>query len=67
MKYRYDITLSWSKDVECWNANVPVLGSCSAHGATPAEALEKVETAIELWTIAYGTHNMARIARGELG
>ena len=45
----YHINIFWSDADSCWIADVPDLKSCSAHGDTPADAVEEVRTAIELW------------------
>lgn len=44
---RYHINLFWSDEDEAWIADVPDLGSVSAHGESAAEALHEVEMAIE--------------------
>ncbi|MEX0696561.1 MAG: type II toxin-antitoxin system HicB family antitoxin [Dongiaceae bacterium] len=46
---RYHINLFWSETDSCWVADVPDLKSCSAFGATAAEALAEIEQAIEAW------------------
>ena len=46
---RYHINLFWSEADACWVADVPDLKSCSAFGASAAEALAEVEKAIEAW------------------
>jgi predicted RNase H-like HicB family nuclease len=46
---RYHINLFWSGEDECWIADVPDLRYCSAHGATPEEALREVQVAMEAW------------------
>ena len=47
--HRYHINVFWYPDDDCWIADVPDLRPCSAHGATPAEALAEAEVAIALW------------------
>jgi predicted RNase H-like HicB family nuclease len=47
--HRYHINVFWYPDDDCWIADVPDLRPCSAHGATPSEALAEVEVAIEGW------------------
>ncbi len=47
--HHYHINLFWSAEDQCWIADVPDLRYCSAHGETPGEALDEVETAIEAW------------------
>jgi predicted RNase H-like HicB family nuclease len=49
MEPRYHINIFWSERDDCWIADVPDLRSCSAHGDTPLEAVNEVETAIDLW------------------
>lgn len=46
---RYHINLYWSDEDSCWIADVPDLRYCTSHGASPAEALSKVEEAIRGW------------------
>lgn len=46
---RYPILLFWSEEDGCWIATVPDLEGCSAHGATPQQALAEVEVAERLW------------------
>jgi predicted RNase H-like HicB family nuclease len=45
----YHINLFWSAEDECWIADVPDLGPCSAHGDTRAEAIAYIKDAIEGW------------------
>jgi predicted RNase H-like HicB family nuclease len=45
----YHINVFWSEEDACWIADVPDLEYCSAHGSSPAEAVARVEDAIELW------------------
>lgn len=49
MTAHYHINLFWWEADQCWIADVPDLKSCSAHGATPLEAVTEVQIAIELW------------------
>jgi predicted RNase H-like HicB family nuclease len=49
MKHRYHMNVFWSEPGGRWVADVPDLRGCSAHGATPEEAVGEAETAIELW------------------
>jgi predicted RNase H-like HicB family nuclease len=44
----YPIEVFWSDD-EVWIADVPDMEYCTAHGATPHEAVAEVELAIEAW------------------
>ncbi|MBI4968418.1 MAG: type II toxin-antitoxin system HicB family antitoxin [Rhodospirillales bacterium] len=45
----YHINLFWSAEDKAWIADVPDLKSCSAHGASPAQALAEVEKAMVAW------------------
>jgi predicted RNase H-like HicB family nuclease len=45
----YPIDVFWSDEDQAWIADVPDLAYCSAHGATPHEAVAEVELAVEAW------------------
>lgn len=45
----YHINLFYSEGDEAYIADIPDLKYCSAHGATPQEALEQVLIAKEAW------------------
>ena len=45
----YHINIFWSDDDECYVADIPDLGFCSAFGSTPEEALRELQTARDLW------------------
>jgi predicted RNase H-like HicB family nuclease len=45
----YPIEVFWSDEDQTWIADVPDLVHCSAHGATPHEAVAEVEVAAEAW------------------
>ena len=45
----YHINLYWSAEDACWIADVPDLKPCSAHGETRAEALARINDAIDGW------------------
>ena len=45
----YHINLYWSVEDACWIADVPDLKPCSAHGETRAEALARINDAIDGW------------------
>lgn len=45
----YPIEVFWSDEDEVWIADVPDLPHCTAHGATPHEAVASVEEAVEAW------------------
>ena len=49
MMPHYHIDVFWWPEDELWVANVPDLSGCSAHGATPADAIREVGIAMELW------------------
>ncbi len=49
MEHRYHINVFWSADDACWIADVPDLRPCSAHGATPVEALAEAQIVIGMW------------------
>jgi predicted RNase H-like HicB family nuclease len=46
---RYPIIVFWSEKDGVWIADAPDLKSCSAHGATPEDAVRELSTAMELW------------------
>lgn len=48
-KNKYEIILFWSDKDQVFIAEVPELRGCSAHGNSREEALNNVESAIELW------------------
>ncbi|HMT43833.1 MAG TPA: type II toxin-antitoxin system HicB family antitoxin [Chakrabartia sp.] len=56
MTHHYHINLFWSSEDGCWIADVPDLMGCSAHGETPAEAVDEVAIAIELWIESARAH-----------
>lgn len=47
--YKYEIIIWWSKEDNCYIADVPELPGCMADGATAVEALENVEIIISGW------------------
>ncbi len=47
--YKYEIILYWSNDDAAFIAEVPELPGCMAHGDTQADALARVNEAMELW------------------
>jgi predicted RNase H-like HicB family nuclease len=49
MEKHYHINVFWWEHDQRWVADVPDLKSCSAHGATPEEAVAGVQIAMELW------------------
>jgi predicted RNase H-like HicB family nuclease len=48
----YHINIFYSEEDEGYIADIPDLEACSAFGETPAEALQEVEKAKELWSKA---------------
>jgi predicted RNase H-like HicB family nuclease len=46
---KHAIEVHWSAEDDAWIADVPDLPYCTAHGATPHEAVAHVEQAIEAW------------------
>jgi predicted RNase H-like HicB family nuclease len=46
---RYHINVFWSDEDSCWIADVPDLRTCSAHGDTPADAVDRVRDAVAGW------------------
>jgi predicted RNase H-like HicB family nuclease len=49
MSKHYHINVFWWEPDQRWVADVPDLKSCSAHGATPFEAVTELQIAMELW------------------
>lgn len=49
MKRSYHINVFHSSEDRCYIADVPDLKYCSAHGATPEEALSEVLVAQSAW------------------
>ena len=45
----YPIEVFWSEEDQAWVADVPDLAFCTAHGATPHDAVAEVEAAAEAW------------------
>lgn len=45
----YPIVVFWSSEDEAFIADAPDLPYCSAHGATPEEALHEVRIAMAAW------------------
>jgi predicted RNase H-like HicB family nuclease len=45
----YHINIFYSEEDEGYIADIPDLEACSAFGETPAEALEEVQQAKEVW------------------
>jgi predicted RNase H-like HicB family nuclease len=49
MNSRYEITIFWSDDDDCFVAEVPELPGCMADGGTYQEAVANAESAIRVW------------------
>lgn len=52
----YHINLFWCDEDKCWIADIPDLKHCSAHGATPDEALKEVMIAKKAWLDSARAH-----------
>jgi predicted RNase H-like HicB family nuclease len=46
---RFDMTISWSEDDDCFVAEVPDLPGCVADGRSYQEAAANAELAIKAW------------------
>ena len=49
MNNKFEIIIYWSKDDNCFIAEVPELAGCMTDGKSYAEALEKVQVIIKEW------------------
>ena len=49
MNSRYELIIYWSAEDNAFIAEVPELPGCAADGATYAEAVANVQTAIDEW------------------
>jgi predicted RNase H-like HicB family nuclease len=47
--YKYEIIIYWSKEDQCYIAEVPELSGCMADGQTYQEVLQNVEVIITEW------------------
>jgi predicted RNase H-like HicB family nuclease len=47
--YKYEVIIYWSREDQCFIAEVPELPGCMAHGQTDIEALRQANKAIGLW------------------
>jgi len=47
--HRYEIIIYWSAEDEVFEAEVPELPGCAAHGKSPARAPAEAQQAITLW------------------
>ena len=46
---KYEIIIFWSKEDNCYIADVPELPGCMADGETPIEAVQNAQTVIAEW------------------
>lgn len=46
---KYEIIIWWSKEDNCYLADVPELPGCMADGETLSEVTEAIEESIRLW------------------
>ena len=46
---KYEIIIWWSKEDDCYLADVPELPGCMADGQSLSEVTEAVEESIKLW------------------
>ena len=46
---KYEIIIWWSKEDDCYLAEVPELAGCMADGETLAEVTKAIEESIKLW------------------
>jgi predicted RNase H-like HicB family nuclease len=49
MNFKYEIIIFWSKDDNCFIAEVPELAGCMADGNSYIEALNNAEVIIDEW------------------
>lgn len=49
MSTNYEVIFWWSKDDNCYLAEVPELPGCMADGATLQEAAKAITESIDLW------------------
>lgn len=59
MNARYQITISWSDEDECFVARVPALPGCVSHGDTYRETLTNIEDAIAGFLASMEAHGDA--------
>jgi predicted RNase H-like HicB family nuclease len=63
---QYRINIFWSDDDASWIADVLDLRYCSGYGATPADALREVQTAMSAWLERARVHGDAIPTPGQL-
>ena len=49
MKHKYEIIVYWSKDDNCYIAEVPELPGCKSDGESYQAAISNIETIIDEW------------------
>ena len=49
---KYTVIIKYCSADNIYVSNIPELPGCMAHGKTQAEALEEIQTAMELWVEA---------------
>jgi predicted RNase H-like HicB family nuclease len=49
MPHKYGLTVAWSREDAAFVVDVPELPGCTAHGATPADAVANAQDSISLW------------------
>lgn len=49
MELRYEVIIYWSKEDDCFLAEVPELGGCMTDGKTYQEALKNAQEVMEIW------------------
>ena len=49
MLLKYETRIVWSEEDDCFVASAPELPGCMAHGDTRDEALQELQTAMDLW------------------
>lgn len=49
MSHRYELVVYWNTEDGLYVAEVSDLSGCTAHGATPEEAVANAQDAIGLW------------------
>ena len=47
--FKYEIIIFWSKEDNCFIAEVPELPGCISHGNTEFEAINNINQAQKLW------------------
>ena len=47
--YKYETIIYWSEEDQAFLADVPELPGCTAHGASPDQALTNAQEAMQLW------------------